>query len=324
MKKKIAGLLRNRKFIGGCAAVALAVIIGGTAMLEQSATVPELPTYDADPIMEISAEEEETPLASTPTTTTKTTKKTSKQNVKLTKAASKTYSKKLPTTKKTSTTTTTSSTKKVTKVTTVSTAKTEKYTKKSKVKVVTTTVTTTVKTTTTPLTTTSASVTSTSTASSSAAQGRHEISITQAAPKADSRVISAFQTLGFKVYVDSSVPYSGYFEARTRTITLKYESDTIYHELGHFLAFIAGNADKTSAFAAVYNAEKGSYTGINKAYVTQNSSEYFAESLRDYTLNPGALQSSRPQTYQAITEALNKVTSAQVTKLQKLYAPIWK
>lgn len=318
MKKKIADLLKSKKFIGGCAAVALAVIIGGTAMLEQPAVVPELPTYEADPVMEVSAEEEETPLASAPQTTTKTSKKTTRKNVKLAKASTKSYSKKLPATKKTSTKTTTSRTQKITTTTTVSTAKTEKYTKKSKVKVVTTTVTTTVKTTTTKLAAASAA------AVTSAPKGRYEVSITKVAPKADSRVISAFQTLGFKVYVDPSVSYAGYFEARTRTITLKGENDTIYHELGHFLAFIAGNADKTSAFTAVYNAEKGSYTGINKAYVTQNSSEYFAEALRDYTLNAGALKSSRPKTCEALTEALNKVTTAQVTKIQKLYAPVWK
>lgn len=324
MKKKITDLLKSKKFIGGCAAAALAVIIGGTAMLEQSAGVPELPVYEADPVLEVSLEEEETPLASTPKTTTKTTKKTSKKKVKLTKAATKTYSKKLPTTKKTSTKTTTSSTQKVTKTTTVSTAKTEKYTKKSKVKVVTTTVTTTVKTTTTKLATAAAKANTSAASTASTAKAKYEVSVTKVAPKADTRVISAFQTLGFKVYVDASVSYAGYFDAKTRTITLKEENDTIYHELGHFLAFIAGNADKTSAFTAVYNAEKGSYTGVNKAYVTQNSSEYFAESFRDYILNAGALKSSRPKTCAAVTEALNKVTTAQVTKIQKLYAPVWK
>ncbi len=30
----------------------------------------------------------------------------------------------------------------------------------------------------------------------------------------------------------------------------------LYHELGHFLAFIAGNVDKTSGFQSIYTAEK--------------------------------------------------------------------
>ena len=49
------------------------------------------------------------------------------------------------------------------------------------------------------------------------------------------------------------------------------ENETIYHELGHFLAFVAGNVDRTSDFAAVYNSEKSKFTGINRSYATQNS-----------------------------------------------------
>lgn len=318
MKKKIADLLKNKKIAGGCAAVALAVIIGGTSLMQQATTVPELPTYQ-DPVMEVSVEEEETPLASKPTVKTKTSKKTTKKNVKLSKAATKTYSKKLPTKKKTTSKTSTSKTQKVVTKTTVTTAQTEKYTKKSKTKVVTTTTTTTVTTTTTKLATTSTSKTSNTTA-----KGKYEVSISKIAPKADARVLSAYQTLGFKVYVDSTVSYSGYFDAKTRSITLKAEDDTIYHELGHFLAFIAGNVDKASDFAAVYSKEKNSYSGVNKTYVTQNASEYFAESYRDYVLNAGVLKTSRPNTYASLTSALNKVTTAQITKLQKLYAAIWK
>lgn len=321
MKKKIAEILRSKKFACGFTAIALSVIIGGAVLMQQAVPSAELPVYDADPIMEVSLEEEETPLASAPTTTTKTTKKTSKKNVKLAKAASKTYRKKLPTTSKTTTKTTSSSAKKVTTKTTVSTAKTEKYTKKSKVKVVTTTVTTTIRTTTTKLVSTAASVSKTV---SAAPKGKYEVSISQIAPKADSRVLSAYQTLGFKVYVDSSVSYSGLFDASSRSITLKSEDDTVYHELGHFLAFIAGNADKTTDFKNIYAAEKSLFTGANKAYVTQNSSEYFAESFKNYTQNEGLLKGSRPKTYSAISAALNKVTTAQVTKVKNLYSIFWK
>lgn len=324
MKKKIAKILSSKKFACGFAAVALTVIIGSAVVLQQSVPSVEMPVYDADPIMEVSLEEEAPPLGSAPKTTTKTTKKTTKKNVKLSRAATKTYSKKIPTTKKTTKKTTTSSTKKVTTQTTVSTAKTEKYTKKSKVKVVTTTVTTTVKTTTTKLTTTTAAAVKTSSANTTAPKGKYEVSVAAAAPKADARVLNAFQTLGFKVYVDSSVSYSGLFDASARSITLKSQDDTIYHELGHFLAFIAGNADKTTDFKNIYAAEKNLYTGANKSYVTQNSAEYFAESFKNYTQSAGTLKSVRPKTYSAISAALNKVTTEQVTKVQKLYSVFWK
>ena len=170
----------------------------------------------------------------------------------------------------------------------------------------------------------SAAQTNTATSSSAAQAGKHEVSVTAVAGKMDSRVISAFQRLGFKVYVDSSVNYSGYFDARSRSITMKETSDATYHELGHFLAFIAGNVDKSSSFQAVYNAEKANVTSFNKAYVTQNASEYFAESVRDYILNNASLKSSRPQTYAAVQAALNQITDAQITKIEKIYGPFWK
>ena len=140
----------------------------------------------------------------------------------------------------------------------------------------------------------------------------------------DSRVLNAFTKMGFTVIVDPSVSYARYFDGRSRTITLKVEDDTIYHELGHYLAFIAGNVDKNAAFASVYNSEKSKFTGVRKAYATQNASEYFAESVLEYTENPSVLKAQRPQTYEAITNALSKVTDAQVNKIMNVYKVIWK
>ena len=123
--------------------------------------------------------------------------------------------------------------------------------------------------------------------------------------------------------VDPSVAYSGHFDARTRTITLQEADDTIYHELGHFLAFIAGNVDQSSSFASVYNSEKSKFTGYNKAYATQNAAEYFAESVRDYVENPELLSSQRSATYNAIEQALNTVTTSRVDMILKAYGAIW-
>ena len=39
------------------------------------------------------------------------------------------------------------------------------------------------------------------------------------------------QQLGFKLVVDPSVNYSGYFDARSRSITMKQIDDSVYHEL---------------------------------------------------------------------------------------------
>ena len=133
----------------------------------------------------------------------------------------------------------------------------------------------------------------------------------------DSRVLNAYARMGFTVTVDPNAAYAGHFDARSRSITIQEADETIYHELGHFLAFIAGNVDQSSAFASVYNSEKAKFTGYNKAYATQNAAEYFAESVKDYMLNGAALSSQRPNTYKAIQSALNTVTTARADVILK-------
>lgn len=317
MKKRIVELLKKRKVAAGITAVVLAVAVGGTAVVQQN-QIPELPSY-TDPIMETTIEEEETPLASQPKVNTKTSKSTSTKKVTMKKAATKTYTKALPATSTTSKKTAETSNATVVTQTTVVKNVTEKYTKKSKVKVVTTNATTTVTTTTTAKTDTTTAV---STSTSSSVKGT--IDVGQYASKADSRVLTAYRTLGFTAVVDPSVSYSGYYDTRNRKITLRKLDDTVYHELGHFVAFISGNTDQTAAFKAIFAQEKALYTAYNKSYVTQNSSEYFAESFKEYTLNPAALKSARPKTYAAVQEAVSKFTDDRIAKVQKTYSVVWK
>ena len=322
MKKRITELLKKRRVAAGLTAIVLAVAVGSVAVVQQKSQIPELPVY-TDPEMETNIEEEETPLADKPVVKTTTSKKTTTKKVKMKKAAAKTYTKELPATSTTSKKTAqTSSASVVTKTTVVKKIE-EKYTKKSKVKVVTTVATTTVTTTTTAKAGASTAVNSATTVNNnSGVTGTVEVG--QLAPKEDSRVLTAYRTLGFKVNVDSSVSYSGYFNARNRQITLKKANETIYHELGHFIAFIAGNVDTTSEFKTIYNQEKSLYTAYNKAYVTQNSSEYFAESAKEYVLNPGALKAARPKTYEAVRSAVESITDERIAKIQKYYGAIWK
>ncbi|MDD6413588.1 MAG: hypothetical protein PUG06_05890 [Blautia sp.] len=317
MKKRIVELLKKRKVAAGITAVVLAVAVGGTAVVQQN-QIPELPSY-TDPVMETTIEEEETPLASQPKVNTKTSKSTSTKKVTMKTAATKTYTKALPATSTTSKKTAETSNATVVTQTTVVKNVTEKYTKKSKVKVVTTNATTTVTTTTTAKTDTTTAV---STSTSSSVKGT--IDVGQYASKADSRVLTAYRTLGFTAVVDPSVSYSGYYDTRNRKITLRKLDDTIYHELGHFVAFISGNTDQTAAFKAIFAQEKALYTAYNKSYVTQNSSEYFAESFKEYTLNPAALKSARPKTYAAVQEAVSKFTDDRIAKVQKTYSVVWK
>lgn len=322
MKKRITELLKKRRAAAGLTAIVLAVAVGSVAVVQQKSQIPEFPVY-TDPEMETNIEEEETPLADKPVVKTTTSKKTTTKKVKMKKAAAKTYTKELPATSTTSKKTAQTSSASVVTQTTVVKKIEEKYTKKSKVKVVTTVATTTVTTTTTAKAGTSTGVNSATTVNNnSGVTGTVEVG--QLAPKEDSRVLTAYRTLGFKVNVDPSVSYSGYFNARNRQITLKKVNETIYHELGHFIAFIAGNVDTTSEFKTIYNQEKSLYTAYNKAYVTQNSSEYFAESAKEYVLNPGALKAARPKTYEAVRSAIESITDERIAKIQKYYGAIWK
>ena len=329
-KMKIKEFLTRKKVAAGCVAAAAVIAAGSFSMVMQSSDIPELSSY-TDPVIETTITGDDTPLASKPKVTTKTKRKTktTRKKVKLKKASKKSYTKKLPKKKKTTTKTRKSGKKTVKTQTTVQTATTEKYTKKSKQKVVTQKIVTTVKTTTTVAASqqnaqtqevsfqSSGTQNSGSAKTSSQKASKHTISnVASIAPKMDSRVLNAYARMGFTVTVDPNAAYAGHFDARSRSITIQEADETIYHELGHFLAFIAGNYDTSSNYKSVYNEEKSKYTGVNKAYVIQNSSEYFAESVRDYFLNNASLKKARPKTYAAVEEALKKVTTAQVSKIK--------
>ena len=325
-KMNLKNFLKKKKIAAGCVAAAALITAGSFAMVWQDSQVPELPNY-TDPVVEQTITDDDTPLAAKPKITTKTTKrtKTTKKNIKLNKAATKTYTKNLPTTKKVSSKTTKKNqTTTVKTQTTVQTATSQKYTKKSKNVVQTQKVVTTVTTTTTVAAAQATSVKTTAT-SANAKKEKYTVSnVASIAPKMNSKVLNAYTKMGFTVAVDPSVSYAGYFDARTRSITLQKQDDTIYHELGHYLAFIAGNVDRSSSFAAVYNSEKSKFTGVRKAYATQNASEYFAESVLNYVENPTALKKERPKTYEAVVNALAKVTDTQVNKIMMVYKVIWK
>ena len=255
--------------------------------------------------------------------------------MKLKSAAKKSYTKTLPKkTKRSQKNSETTAATVTTKKTVVTAGIKEKYTKKSKVKKVTTTTTTTVVTTTTAKNSASSTANTagtTNTSGNTAAVTEKQntaqkgpVEVGQIAPKEAANVLSAFRTLGFTVEIDPSVNYTGYFNARNQKIIMRDNDPAIYHELGHFIAFVAGNVDTKAAFQAVYNQEKNLYTAYNKAYVTQNSAEYFAESAKEYILSPSTLKAQRPKTYEAIKAAYDSITDARVATVKKMYSIIWK
>lgn len=320
-KEKVRELIRKRTVkIGGIVLAAAIVFSGGYLTWQNSQeAVPELVTFvDTEGSIEI--EGEEVPLAAPQvTTSTKTTQKT--KQIKMKKASKKTYVQKGKTKTKKSTKTSKSAKETTTTVTLVKTDVTNQFKKGSNVKTQVTTEQTTV--TKTVVSQQSDSTVQTSAAASASAAATGDLSVSAAAPQVDARVSKAFSTLGFKITVNPSVSYSGLFDARSRSITLKKSGDTVYHELGHFVAFIAGNYDLSSEFQGIFSREKSLYTAFNKAYVLSSASEYFAESFKNYTMDPSALRSSRPETFSAIEKALSRVTDSQVSKIMSAYRSIW-
>jgi hypothetical protein len=327
--KSIRELLGTGATKAGSIILATALVMGISIWAgNQGVSVPEL-TKIVDDVGDgefIDIEPDQTPEGNTKvTTTTKTTKSTKK--VKLKAKSKKTYSKKSAAKKKTKTTKQSSTDATTTTKTVTTTQMTSNFKKGSNINTqVTTTKVTTTKTVVMAAagnTTAQASATQSTAATATQPTEKTTVALASAAPKLTSSVANAYLSLNFQIVVDPSVSYSGLFDARSQTITLKTLDDTVYHEIGHFLAFIAGNIDTSASFQAVFAQEKASYTAFNKAYVLQSSSEYFAESYKNYILDGASLKESRPQTYAAIETALAAVTPTQIAKIKAMYGSIW-
>lgn len=315
---KIKSILKSRRFAGSVVALALAAVIGG-GMFFQRASVPELPEF-TDPLLEIQVEEDETPLASAPKVTTSTSRSSYSANIRMGYTSPTSYTKALPVTKTTSVKKYSTAAETVSSQTTVSTAVTEKFTAGRNYKLRTTVTTTVVTTTTTPR--------ATPTPTPGITQPQ-TVSVDVAAPKMYYVVRKAFKDLKFTVSIDPNVNYSGYFNAKNQLISINAKhysasKDTVYHELGHFIAFMAGNVDTKADFIAIYNAEKGKLTGSSAAYARQNSSEYFAECVRILMLAPSSLKRNCPRTYNAIASAVGKINDSRVASYKRAYGVYWK
>lgn len=326
--KNLKNLFNSKRFVKTGSVLLAAVVLGAGAWsvdLSQRNEIPEFTTFvDLDD--QISIGEDEVPLASAPKVSVKT--KTTKKVVSLKKKSSKTYTKKLkpkkvksPTITRKSKSTTTTTKKETT------TYVTEKYKKNSKKKTVLTTqkiktTVTTVKksapkpTVQNPVNTT-VNTADTQTVGKSSAP--YTVDAAVIASKLDARALKALQELKFTITIDGSASYAGYFDARSQSIILREESDTVYHEVGHFVAFLAGNVDMKPEFSAVYREEKDRFTGSRRVYAMQNPSEFFAETFREYTLNPAILKNTCPKTYEAISNALDKLTDGQISQMKMIY-----
>lgn len=327
---------RNKLVRFGGIALAAAVLVTGTWYTGQETddlSIPQIVEYVDTEDGSIVIPEEEVPLATKPIVKVKKTTRRKVKKSRLKKKAKKT-AKSTKRSKKSKTVKKENSKKKVATATTVLTTVVSATKKNSKVKTVTTTVETTVKTTTTnkPKRSSSEAAASANTVTAntaaSAAQSTSSdemqivsnVTVRSMAPRADANVLNAFENLEFKIEINPTSSYSGYFSVKAHNIILKKSSgDTIYHELGHFVGWLAGNVDTSSEFVAIYNKEKSALQSANYQYLTKSSAEYFAESYKDYILSPQNLQSSRPETYEFVKNAVSRITDARVTNIKSAY-----
>ncbi|MDO4522096.1 MAG: hypothetical protein Q4B57_02995 [Eubacteriales bacterium] len=330
--------MKKRSLRTGCAALAALVltvgVFGYQRESKETGSLPELVSYVDTLDGSITIPREEVPLASAPVKDTKTTTKTSTKKIKMKTKATKTAK---TTTRKTarSEKTAVSAQKRVETNTTILTTKQTRTKRNSNIKTVKTTVKTTVTTITTALSgemkgqkAEDASQQIRQTEAVQASAGQSKASIRSLAPKTHTNVLSAFERMGFTVSINPTANYSGRFDARARLIVLQKSGDeAIYHELGHFVSFAAGNVDVTPEFGTIYAAEKDALVASrnNKEYVTSSAEEYFAESYQDYVENPAGLLAARPKTYEFIAAAVMKVTDAQADAYKNLYtaAGVW-
>ena len=327
---------RNKLVRFGGIALAAALLVTGTWYTGQETddlSIPQIVEYVDTEDGSIVIPEEEVPLATKPIVKVKKTTRRKVKKSRLKKKAKKT-AKSTKRSKKSKTIKKENSKKKVATATTVLTTVVSATKKNSKVKTVTTTVETTVKTTTTnkPKRSSSEAAASANTVTAntaaSAAQSTSSdemqivsnVTVRSMAPRADANVLNAFENLEFKIEINPTSSYSGYFSVKAHNIILKKSSgDTIYHELGHFVGWLAGNVDTSSEFVAIYNKEKSALQSANYQYLTKSSAEYFAESYKDYILSPQNLQSSRPETYEFVKNAVSRITDARVTNIKSAY-----
>ena len=259
------------------------------------------------------------------TTTTKTTTLTKPEKLK--KAAKKTYLSKEKNQKKTSTK---KNGKNKTKKTVTETRTRYQYTKKSvyRVKITKKVVTTTVTTTTKskkekPVTKPVTSV------KPEEPKAPYTCGLPANVKQKTGMVAVAFQTLGQKVTINPQVSFAGLYSGQAQMITLKKESymqdniGTVYHELGHFLACIAGNADRSSEFKQIYAAEKGNYQKYNRVYVTSSCYEFFAEAYKWYVLDPEYVKNNLPRTYAAVDAAVKKITPEHIQQAKQVFSCVW-
>lgn len=129
---------------------------------------------------------------------------------------------------------------------------------------------------------------------------------TQTGPKLPKKLANDFTKNGWKIVLDPGMDgypynYMGLCVYSDKQLIIRdYQSDTIYHEFGHYFAYTNGEIDTSKKFQSIFKKEKKKFKGSNPNSNTANSSEYFAECFKSYLLKEKWLKKRCPKTYQYI------------------------
>ncbi len=128
-------------------------------------------------------------------------------------------------------------------------------------------------------------------------------------------VQNAFVENGWAIYVtDMNIGQTYYAGEYSQVMaTTNYEEQRILiesrldaayespiHEIGHWFDYYLGFPSSREEFAAIYNAESGSFIRTYGSTCIRDVMEFFAEGFWQYTVNPGRLQSVSPELYRFI------------------------
>lgn len=144
--------------------------------------------------------------------------------------------------------------------------------------------------------------------------------IKSVAPKADKKLLDAFDALGFKLKYKEMTGWvlgltSTYEGDKSITINplvmqktfVNYDGKTsfetvIYHELGHFVAWLTDRADLTDEFRKIAKEE----CKVND-YIGGRAEEYFADSYKRWVLQRNVLKIKYPKTYAYIKKQIDYI-----------------
>lgn len=137
-------------------------------------------------------------------------------------------------------------------------------------------------------------------------------------------LLAAFDELEFKIVVNPSATYLGYFSTSKHSVEMREASvGTFRHEMGHFLDVLRNMPSRSVEFTSIYNAEKSLYSGTNGTYITKNAQEYFAQSYRNYLESASKLKAERPRTYEFIRQQVESICASDVTRTYNMYSWAW-